>query len=68
MSMHKGRTWKMERASVSRNDRSRSNKYSSRDSKPKPGPGKRQQVWVGGYTRSDGIRVHGHYRATPSAM
>ena len=69
MANPKGRAWKMERASVTVAGRSRprSNKYSKSDSTRKPGPGERQRVWVGGYTRSDGTRVHGHYRCTPHA-
>jgi hypothetical protein len=67
MQTKKGRSWKMERASMTHNNRSRSNKYSAHDSKPKPAAGSRQQIWVGGYRRSDGTRVHGYYRATPGA-
>ena len=60
------RSWKMERASVSRagKSRPRSNKYSGGDSGKRPSPGSRDQVWVGGYTRADGSKVKGHYRAT----
>ncbi len=62
----RGRAWKMERASVHRGGggRARSNKYSRSDSDRarKPGPGERSRVWVGGYTRSDGTHVDGHYR------
>jgi hypothetical protein len=59
-----GRSWKMERASVSRKsaDRPKSNKYSQRDTSRKPPAGARQRTWVGGYTRSDGTRVQGYYR------
>ena len=65
----KGRAWKMERASVhtAGKTRPRSNKYSGGDTTKKPGPGTREQVWVGGYTRSDGTKIKGHYRATPHA-
>jgi hypothetical protein len=61
----KGRSWKNERASVTVPGRSkpRSNKYSGGDSDTKPGPGERERCWVGGYTRSDGTKVHGYYRA-----
>lgn len=54
----------MERASVTRQSRSRprSNKYAKPDSKSRPAAGSRSRVWVGGYTRGDGTRVHGHYR------
>ena len=64
MAQATSRSWKMERASVTRKDkdRARSNKYSKSDAKAKPEPGSRQQVWVGGYNRSDGTKVHGHYR------
>ena len=30
----------------------------------KPAPHTRLQVWVGGYTRADGTKIKGHYRAT----
>lgn len=61
-----GRSWKMERASVSTpgKTRPRSNKYSGGDSGKKPAPGTRERVWVGGYTRADGTKVNGYYRAT----
>jgi hypothetical protein len=66
--MAKSRSWKMERASVNSVTRSRprSNKYRKSDSKPRPGAGTRNRVWVGGYTRADGSKVHGHYRAAPA--
>jgi hypothetical protein len=62
----KGRSWKQERASVNTTGRSRprSNKYSASDSHPTPPPGERQRVWVGGYTKADGTKVEGYYRAT----
>ena len=62
----KGRAWHLERASVkvAGKSRPRSNKYSANDSSKKPAPGERQQIWVGGYTRADGHKVKGHYRAT----
>ena len=58
------RSWKMERASVRRGGRARSssNKYSSSDTTRRPASGSRSRVWVGGYTRSDGTKVAGHYR------
>ena len=61
----KGRAWKMERASVTvpGRGRPRSNKYSGSDAGGKPAPGERKRCWVGGYTRSDGTEVKGHYRA-----
>lgn len=64
--MAKGRAWKLERASVSvpAKSRPRSNKYSGGDTGEKPAPGTRERVWVGGYTRADGTKVEGHYRAT----
>ena len=66
MAKSKGRAWRMERASVhvAGKTRPRSNKYSGGDSSKKPAPGTREQVWVGGYTRSDGTKIKGHYRAT----
>jgi len=62
----KGRAWKMERASVkvAGKSRPRSNKYSGGDAARKPAPGTRQQIWVGGYTRADGTKIEGYYRAT----
>lgn len=62
--MKGNRSWKMERASVRRGGRSRSNKYSGGDTTERPAAGSRSRVWVGGYTRSDGTKVSGHYRAT----
>lgn len=66
MAKAKGRAWKMERASVhvAGKSRPRSNKYSGGDGDTKPAPGTREQVWVGGYTRADGTKIKGHYRAT----
>jgi hypothetical protein len=63
----KGRTWKLERASVNKASasRPRSNKYSGGDSGTKPGKGDRSRVWVGGYTKQDGTKVEGYYRSTP---
>ena len=62
----KGRSWKLERASVHRKgkDRPRSNKYSKSDTDTRPAPHSREQVWVGGYTRADGTKVKGYYRET----
>ena len=67
MATSKGRSWKLERASVTvaGKSRPRSNKYSGGDSSKRPAPGSRSQVWVGGYTRADGSKVSGYYRATP---
>ena len=61
----KGRTWKQERASVHGKGKSRprSNKYAKSDTDRKPSAGTRQRVWVGGYKRSDGTPVKGHYRS-----
>ncbi|MEX1997339.1 MAG: hypothetical protein WEA04_01525 [Candidatus Andersenbacteria bacterium] len=58
------RRWKMERASVHRRHvrRPRSNKFSGGDHEALPQQHARQQVWVGGYWRSDGVYVKGHYR------
>ena len=60
-----GRAWKMERASVSKrgSSRARSNKYSKSDTSERPEAGSRARVWIGGYTRADGTRVAGYYRA-----
>jgi hypothetical protein len=65
MSKPRSSSWKMERASVTVQSRSRprSNKYSRSDDERKPMPGERTRVWVGGYQRSDGTKVAGHYRA-----
>jgi hypothetical protein len=63
MAAKSGRAWKVERASVRRGGRATSNKYRSSDADEKPTANSRSRVWVGGYTRSDGIRVSGHYRA-----
>jgi hypothetical protein len=62
-----GRAWKLERASVhvAGRTRPRSNKYSGGDADTRPGPGERERVWVGGYTKTDGTKVAGYYRATP---
>lgn len=66
MATSKGRSWKLERASVSTQGktRPRSNKYSGGDSSKRPEPGTRGRVWVGGYTKADGTQVKGYYRAT----
>lgn len=66
MSANSKRAWKMERASVTvpGKARPRSNKYSGGDSSKMPAPGSREKVWVGGYTRADGSKVKGYYRAT----
>jgi hypothetical protein len=60
-----GRSWKLERASVSVSGagKPRSNKYSRSDRDQKPAPGERERVWVGGYRRADGTQVRGHYRS-----
>ena len=65
--MAKSRNWKIERASVNAatKSRPRSNKYVKSDSKPRPAAGSRNRVWVGGYVRADGSKVHGHYRGMP---
>src|SRR5207237_6504761 len=63
--VNRGRGWKMERASVSVPGRKtpRSNKYRASDADEKPTTGERSRAWVGGYTRADGRKVKGHYRA-----
>ncbi len=56
-----GRSWKNERASVTKKSTSRpkSNKYSASDkSKRKDNA---EQYWRAGYTRADGTKVKGHY-------
>ena len=64
MAQTKSRSWKLERASVhtAGSNRPRSNKYSASDAGPKPKPGSREKVWVGGYQKADGTKVAGHYR------
>jgi hypothetical protein len=65
----KGRAWKLERASVTvkGKPRPRSNKYSGPDRDMRAAPHTRNRVWVGGYVRADGTKVHGHYRSTAGA-
>ena len=60
----KGRSWKLERASVHRSGatRSKSNKYTDHDGDTRPAPHSRSKVWVGAFVRSDGRKVEGHYR------
>lgn len=63
-----GRAWKMERASVRRQNRSRprSNKYRPEaDLGARPAPGSREFYWRGGYRRRDGTYVRGHYVKNP---
>ena len=64
MSHPTGRAWKLERASVHLKGRTRprSNKYTGSDSHRRPAPDEREKCWVGGYIRSDGVKVRGHYR------
>jgi hypothetical protein len=64
MASAKGRAWKLERASVSAKEkaRPRSNKYAKSDTDTRAAPGARSRVWVGGYVRGDGTKVHGYYR------
>ena len=56
-----GRTWKNERASVNKKNKSRpkSNKYSSSDQSKRQNNS--EQYWRAGYTRKDGTKVKGHY-------
>jgi len=56
-----GRSWKNERASVNKNNRSRpkSNKYSTSDERRREDNA--EQYWRAGYTRADGTKVKGHY-------
>ena len=65
MAAKSGRAWTMERASVSTDKGSRSNKYAGGDQDKEPGPGERSRIWVGGYTRKDGTKVQGYYRSPP---
>jgi hypothetical protein len=66
MATKKGRSWKLERASVDTRGKSRprSNKYSGSDTSKKPAAGTRQRTWVGGYVKADGTHVSGYYRST----
>lgn len=64
-SINRARRWKMERASVhkkGKSQRPRSNKYSGGDKEAKPKKHARQQIWVGGYTKSNGTHVKGYVR------
>ena len=56
-----GRSWKNERASVNKQNKTRpkSNKYSSSDKTKREDNA--EQYWRAGYTRSDGTKVKGHY-------
>ncbi|HEX5837587.1 MAG TPA: hypothetical protein VFY26_07130 [Anaerolineales bacterium] len=56
-----GRSWKNERASVDRKNKSRpkSNKYNASDKSSRKDNA--EQYWRAGYTRADGTRVKGHY-------
>ena len=58
--------WKKERASVSKNKASKSNKYRpTSDASKRPAPGTGARYWRAGYTRSDGTKVKGHYVNKP---
>jgi hypothetical protein len=56
-----GRSWKNERASANKNDKSRpkSNKYTASDESRRKDNA--EQYWRAGYTRADGTKVKGHY-------
>ena len=56
-----GRSWKNERASVDKKNKSRpkSNKYSASDKSRRKDSA--EQYWRAGYTRADGTKVKGHY-------
>jgi len=56
-----GRSWKNERASVSKQNKSKpkSNKYSASDKSKRQDNA--EQYWRAGYTRADGTKVKGHY-------
>lgn len=63
--MSRRSSWKMERASVSKQNhaRAKSNKYSKNDAGDKPASGSRSRVWVGAYDRKDGTHVEGYFRS-----
>ncbi len=65
MATKRTRNWKLERASIHVRGkvRPRSNKYSHSDQHKRPPAGTRVRFWIGAYTRSDGVRVKGHYRS-----
>ena len=56
-----GRSWKNERASVSKQNKSdpKSNKYRASDKSKRDDYVER--YWRAGYTRADGTKVKGHY-------
>lgn len=59
-----GRVWKVERASVTNKNqsRSKSNKYRPEsDSSKRPQSGSTARYWRAAYTRKDGTKVKGHY-------
>ncbi len=58
MATKKG-SWKAERTTE--------RKYSGGDSDTKPAPGERDKIWVSGYTRADGKKIAGYWRANPDA-
>ena len=60
-SKSRGRSWKNERASVDKKNKSRpkSNKYRSSDQSKREENA--EQYWRAGYTRQDGTKVKGHY-------
>ena len=63
------RSWKNERASVNKKNKSRprSNKYSGSDSTERPQAGTGERYWRAGYTRKDGTKVKGHYVNKPGS-
>jgi len=53
-------TWKAERTT--------GRKYSGGDAQSSPpSAGSREKVWVSGYTRADGKKIEGYFRANPAA-
>ena len=42
-------------------------KKGSGDQDKQPAPGERDTVWVSGYTRADGRKIAGYFRANPDA-
>ena len=63
-----GRSWKNERASVNKQNKTRpkSNKYSSSDKTKREDNA--EQYWLAGYTRSDGTKVKGHYVKSKTSL
>ena len=56
-----GRSWKNERASVNKNNKSRPKSNKNRASDDSKRKDNAEQYWRAGYTRADGTKVKGHY-------